>query len=54
MSALETALQALRDSSDAQLKKLYVKTKPAPVKKEEEEEELSEEDQALLAELMKE
>lgn len=53
MTHLERALQALRDSSDVQLKKLYVKTKPEPEKKPEPDE-LSPEDAELLEQLMKE
>lgn len=53
MSHLETALKALRDSSDAQLKKLYVKKKE-PLPKKVEEDELSEEDAELLKQLMEE
>lgn len=51
--ALEMALKAVRDASDAQLKKLYVKRKAEPEKDEDEESksdelELSDDDMELL------
>jgi len=54
--ALEQALKSLRDASDAQLKKLYLKKKEAPEKEEDPstENELSEEDAELLSSLLKE
>lgn len=54
MSNLDSALKMLREASDAQLKKLYVKkvaTAMEPNKKEEEEE-LSEEDAELLKKML--
>ena len=52
---LESALAALREASDVQLKKLYLKGKgkaEAPEDERKDEDELSEEDAELLKELM--
>ncbi len=52
-SNIDMAIRALRDASDEQLKKLYLKKKDKPEEEKKEEDELSDEDAALLESILK-